>query len=139
MKKFKSIVAVVLAITMVFAMCGCNKMPDVQKAFEADGYELNNDSIIAAGLNTFVDIAAKIVADEGEEPEEAVKSYVFTKGLKFGLVIEFKNTKDLQKFYMESSESLKGFVKDMSETDFMNENCILISVSSDMYDVFKNA
>ena len=139
MKKFKSVIAIVLALTMVFALCGCNKLPDIQKAFEAEGYELDNNSIIAAGLNKFVEIAAEVVAEEGETAEEVVKSYVFKSGLKFGLVIEFKNTEDLQKFYAESSESLKGFVKDMSETDFMNGNCILISVSSEMYDIFKNA
>ena len=139
MKKIKSIVTILLAITMVFAFTGCNKMPNIQKAFEADGYTLDNDSLLAAALNKFSEIAAEVVAEEGETANEVVKSHVFTKGLKVGLVLEFKTTEDLIKFYTESSDTLKGFIKDMQETDFMNGNCILISISPDMYEIFKNA
>lgn len=139
MKKFKSIVAVVLVIAMLFSLTACgNKLPAVQKAFEKEGYKLDESSITAAIFNSIIEAATKATQEEGKEP--TVKTYVFKKDfLNVGLVLEFKNSKEMKEFYENSSNTIKGFVKDMSESDLMNGNCMLVSLSKDMYEIFKKA
>lgn len=139
MKNTKSIIAIILVVVMLFSLTACgSKLPAIQKAFETEGYELQESSIGSAIFNSIIEAANKATQEEGKEP--TVKVYEFSKSLfKSGVVLEFKNTSDLKKFYDDSSNTIKGLIKDVAESDFMNSNCILISLDSDMYDIFKKA
>lgn len=137
MKKFKAIVAVVLVVVMLFALVGCDKYPAVSKALEKEGYQLADNSLTAAAVNTLLE-------EYYGDKEVAAKVYTWRKDGKLltadqGVVIEFRNQKELKEFYDSQSNTIQGMVDDVMESDICNGNCIIITVSTAMIEVFKKA
>lgn len=140
MKNVKKIVAVLLVAVMLFALVGCDKYPAISKALEKEGYELRDNSVVGAVWNTALE---EFYKNQGEEEVKAVV-YVWSKGGKLltsdqGIIIEFRNQKELQEFYEEQSNTIQGAVQDFMESDICNGNCIIITTSSEMVNIFKNA
>lgn len=138
MKNTKTILAIVLVVILLFVFVGCDKYPAVTKALEKAGYEYaDGTSVLSAVAN------AALKEYYGDEEVKAVV-YTWRKGgtiltLDQGIVIEFKNQKELKEFYDQQSNTIKGAVDDFRESDVCNGNCIIISASKDMIEVFKNA
>ncbi|MEG1519822.1 MAG: hypothetical protein RR458_02425, partial [Clostridia bacterium] len=99
MKKVKSLIAIVLVVAMLFSVAGCagNKLPAIQKAFEKEGFAIDENSLSAALFNSIIKAAKDATAEEGKEA--TVKTYMFKKGIKMGMVLEFKSSKELKEFY----------------------------------------
>lgn len=140
MKNVQKLVAVLLVVVMLFALVGCDKYPAISKALEKEGYELRENSVIAATWNTVLE---EFYRQKGEEEVKA-QVYVWAKDGKLltsdqGIIIEFRNQQELKEFYEEQSNTIQGAVKDFMESDICNGNCIIITASSAMIDIFKNA
>ena len=105
--------------------------------FEKNGYVYVED---ADSEGTTKKITAEL-----EEGEISCTAHLFkTDGLfgvdVYALVLEFSSDKDMQEALSES-ETLKGFVKDAQDSDFVNGNCMLVPISltkaEEMIKIFK--
>ncbi len=116
MKNFTKIVSLVLVLATAVLMlvsCSGSKYAAIEKAFVDAGYE--NNTTFTGVMNT--------IKEELAKDEYAVELHVLTKksnGLTSAIVIEFKSTKELVEYY-ESSATVQGFVKDVSESEDVNK------------------
>lgn len=135
MKKASKILAAILSLTLLFTLVGCNKYGSVQKAFENEGFKQSET------LEGILDD----VKSYFEKEDMTVTPHVFTKGLTCTVVIfEFKSNADLDKA-IEENETIKGLLKDLSKSDYVNGNCLCVPVvcvspsAKDVLKIFKNA
>ncbi|MBR1971594.1 MAG: hypothetical protein IKA18_03370 [Clostridia bacterium] len=139
MKKSIKVLAIVVALIMLFSLVACEKYPAVSAAFEKAGYTQRTNSISAAVVNSALEAYYK---DKGEDEVKA-KVYSWSKGGLLtsdqGFVIEFTNAKEMKEFYEQSSNTLKGLVQDITDAGLMNGNCLLLTTSEAMIEVFKKA
>ena len=136
MKKITKIVSLALVLVMALTMlasCG-SKYSAIEKAFVDAGYE--NNTTFTGVMNT--------IKEELAKDEYAVELHMLTKksnGLTSAIVVEFKSTKELVEYY-ESSATVQGLVKDVSENEdvnkmynalvnagYANGNCLVIPAS----------
>ena len=136
MKKITKIVSLALVLVMALTMlasCG-SKYSAIEKAFIDACYE--NNTTFTGIMNT--------IKEELAKDEYAVELHLLTKksnGITSAIIIEFKSTKELVEFY-ESSETVKGLVKDLSknedvnkmynalvEAGYANGNCLVLPAS----------
>ncbi len=109
MKKITKVISIALVLVMALAvLTSCSKYPALKKAFEAKEYTENT---------TFTGLAETIKEQLGKE-EYAVEMHLLTKsnGITSVLIVEFKSTEDLAKFYNESN-TVQGLVKDISTNE----------------------
>jgi len=149
MKKFAMIVSILLVAVLSVAMVGCSSYGSLKKAFEKEGYE----------EVTELEEYAESVKKEAEKDDLEVTLHAMKKvdGLKSTLVliVEFKATEDMKKFY-EDSETVKGFVKDVTDNEdvkawqeamenagYAKGNCLVFTVNplsiNDVTNIVKNA
>ena len=149
MKKFAMIVSILLVAVLSVAMVGCSMYGSLKKAFEKEGYE---------EVTELEDVAKK-EKEEAKKDNLEVNLHAMKKvdGLKSTLVliVEFKATEDMKKFY-EDSETVKGFVKDVSDNEdvkawqeamenagYAKGNCLVFTVNplsiNDVTNIVKNA
>lgn len=136
MKKLTKVLALVLVLaTLAFTLVSCSTYSNVKKAFEKEGYT----------ESTTLEDAAKKYKEEAEKENLAVTIHAFTKksGLSSDIVLvyEFNATDDLKKAFNES-ETIKGFVKDVTSNEdvnavydalvnagYVNGNCFVFSLN----------
>lgn len=135
MKKFFKALALVLVGIISLTSCA-NKWSAIQKAFEKDGYAISNTVEQSAAR-----IEEEINADKEEKEEMVITVHVMTKNvIQVVVILEFKSTKDLQEA-CEDSSTLKGFIEDSQDSDYVNGNCVLFNITGGETAVttFKNA
>lgn len=136
MKKLGKILVSVLCVALcVFTLVGCNSYGSVLKAFEKEGFEESE---------TMKNIITDITKDLDDD-EIVMTPHVLVKGLTCTvLIIEFKSTDDLKKAVNDSA-TLKGLLKDLSESDYINGNCLFAPIAcvspsaKEALEIFKNA
>ena len=115
-RKVTLLTVLMLTLSMLFALTACNSYGSIKKAYEDAGYTESES------VQEYQD---EIVEAMGEDYENVCTIHLFTKDLlDFALILEFHSTKDLEEAY-ESSETLKGLVKDLQNSDLVNGNCVL--------------
>lgn len=139
MKKSAKVLAIIVALVMLFSLVACDKYPAVSKALEKAGYTQRADSVSAAIVNAALESYYK----EKGESEVKAKVYTWSKGglltTDQGFVIEFKDSAEAKDFYKNSSNALKGLIADASDAGLINGNCLILTTSKDMIEVFKKA
>lgn len=109
-KMFGLVLVTVCALFLV----GCgSSYSAVKKAFEKEDYTENTD----------LDAATKSIKEELEAKDLAVELHLLSKNGSLtnnALVIEFKSTEKMVEAY-ESSETIKGLVKDIQNSEDVNE------------------
>ena len=134
MKKTVKIVSMALLLVAVMVMLvSCSSFKKIKGNFEDAGYTLveNNDE-------------ANTITAELEEGNISCTAHLFQKKgdlLTYNaLILEFKSDEDLNKALSES-ETLKGLVKDLQNSELINGNCLLVPLSllkaEEMIDIFK--
>lgn len=134
MKKTVKIVSMALLLVAVMVMLvSCSSFKKIKGNFEDAGYTLveNNDE-------------ANTITAELEEGNISCTAHLFQKKgdlLTYNaLILEFKSDEDLNKALSES-ETLKGLVKDLQNSELVNGNCLLVPLSllkaEEMIDIFK--
>lgn len=124
MKKFKLFSVITLLFALV-ALVGCSSsFGEVRGDLEEAGFTYDEK----------INDQYKDLLKGFEEKGVKVTPHYFKKGFDFALVLEFKTTKEMDK-QIEESETLKGFIKDLKETDIVRGNCLLIPVGFNKQDI----
>lgn len=134
MKKIISkILAFLGALVLVFSLAGCDKSNAVKKAFEKADYKVevvDKDHYLA---DAFLDSL-----DEEDRKDAEKYEFIFvSSGLKVGMVIKYPSTKDLKEA-LNTEDNPDGY-KEAKEEGYVNGNCFLSTLSSDVKEIFKNA
>ena len=135
MKKLSVIVSVLLAVVLAFGLVGCSSYGTLKKAFEKAGYE----------VFTKLEEKAEKIQEEAKKDNIVVEIHPMKKSNGIAsdivLIVEFKATEDMKKFY-ENSETVKGLVKDVAKNEDVKEwqkamenagyakgNCLVFSIN----------
>lgn len=114
MKKLSVIVSVLLAVVLAFGLVGCSSYGTLKKAFEKAGYE----------EVTELESVAETIKEEAKKDDIVVTLHCMKKVKvlipDLVLIVEFKATEDMKKFY-ENSETVKGLVKDVAKNEDVKE------------------
>ena len=144
MKKFATLVSLVLVAILALGMTGCSSYGSLKKAFEKEGYK---ESATAEAL-------AKDIKDAAETKEFVTNVHVLSNGMKIVLITEFKSTENMKKFYDEnkavrtaisditSNEDAKNFYNSLEEKGYAKGNCLVIPITAnakDVQEIVKNA
>lgn len=134
MKKIISkILAFLGALVLVFSLVGCDKSNAVKKAFEKADYKVevvDKDHYLA---DAFLDSL-----DEEDRKDAEKYEFIFvSSGLKVGIIIKYPSTKDLKEA-LNTEDNPDGY-KEAKEEGYVNGNCFLSTLSSDVKEIFKNA
>lgn len=143
MKKTIKILALLLVLVMsVVCLASCSTYGSIKKAFEKEGYTLQNadnepektiktdDGEITYIIHTF--------QKEAESTGNVVGDILggIAQGASTAVVWEFSSDKDLAKA-VEESETLKGIIKDAQNSDYINGNCVLTTINPEAVEIFK--
>ena len=126
MKTARTTLCMALILVSLFALVSCSAFGGIRSNFEKNDYtyiELDEDNAIV-----------KSITAELEKGNITCTMHLFSKNgqliPKLALILEFTSDKDLQKAIAEDgSETLKGFLKDVQESDYVNGNCLLFPLS----------
>ena len=134
MTRFLAMALVVVMLVTTLVACG-SAFGKIKKNFEKEGYTYISED--DEGNST-----ARAITAELEEGDLNCKVHFFkteTEAGAFGIslsvpsycmVLEFSSDKDLKKAFEEDgSETLKGMIKDAQESEFVRDNCVLVSLS----------
>ena len=125
-----------LLLSMVLSLAACGSTFGTIKAnFEKAGYELDADAQTTLELETddgklSVTVHTFKKASNGGLLDEIVS------GLSTALVYEFGSDADLAKA-MAENEDVMTALKDAQESDFVNGNCLLMTINPDAVKIFK--
>lgn len=143
MKKFAKILAVALMATLALFLVSCSSYNKILKAYEKEDYvEVSTEDPLVKTINTTLQ---KILNDADEDGDSDIKVTVhfLKKGellsSDIACILEFNGNKDVYDF-IEQSETLKGMIKDAQNSEYINDNCILLPLASPAaLNIFKNA
>ncbi len=136
MKKKLGIVvtALTLVTVLLMSLCGCSTFGKIKSAFEKKEYKESEN------IQTYQsEIMKYLNADSEEELEQICNIHLLYNDMKVAIICEFSSTKEMNE-QIESSETLKGVIKDAQNSDYVNGNCILLPIAvPEVVEIFKNA
>ena len=140
----KKLLAISLAVVMLFALVGCDKSSAVKKAFEGAGYQVETKTAQDEDVKTLLKILFS--EEQIEKMGEYELIYCSMDGLlnvgKKALIVKFPAAGDLESFLtVEKEDGTKDTSKlEQAEKDgWINGNCLILTLSSDCLTVFKEA
>ncbi len=143
MKTFTRVLAFLMLSVMVLSLVACSSFGSIKKSFEKAGYTYIENADEEGGDAA----AAKTITAELENGDISCSVHLFKTTTKilvadvpvYALVLEFDSDKDMEE-YLSQSETLKGFMKDAQQSDYINGNCLLVPLSltkyQEMIDIF---
>lgn len=134
-KKFATIFSSLALVAMLIAtLCACSTYSSVKSKYESNGWTENEDCVKLQ--ETLLKNAL------GEDYAQTCKIHALAKNgsiLNYVIILEFNSTDDMNK-KIDESETLKGMIKDVQNSDFVNKNCILLfSMTNEGREIFKNS
>ncbi len=134
-KKFATIFSSLALVAMLIAtLCACSTYGSVKNEYESNGWTENEDCVKLQ--ETLLKNAL------GEDYAQTCKIHALAKNgsiLNYVIILEFNSTDDMNK-KIDESETLKGMIKDVQNSDFVNKNCILLfSMTNEGREIFKNS
>ena len=134
-KKFATIFSSLALVAMLIAtLCACSTYGSVKSKYESNGWTENEDCVKLQ--ETLLKNAL------GEDYAQTCKIHALAKNgsiLNYVIILEFNSTDDIKK-KIDESETLKGMIKDVQNSDFVNKNCILLfSMTNEGREIFKNS
>ena len=134
-KKFATIFSSLALVAMLIAtLCACSTYGSVKSKYESNGWTENEDCVKLQ--ETLLKNAL------GEDYAQTSKIHALAKNgsiLNYVIILEFNSTDDMNK-KIDESETLKGMIKDVQNSDFVNKNCILLfSMTNEGREIFKNS
>ena len=134
-KKFATIFSSLALVAMLIAtLCACSTYGSVKSKYESNGWTENEDCVKLQ--ETLLKNAL------GEDYAQTCKIHALAKNgsiLNYVIILEFNSTDDMNK-QIDESETLKGMIKDVQNSDFVNKNCILLfSMTNEGREIFKNS
>ena len=134
-KKFATIFSSLALVAMLIAtLCACSTYGSVKSKYESNGWTENEDCVKLQ--ETLLKNAL------GEDYAQTCKIHALAKNgsiLNYVIILEFNSTDDMNK-KIDESETLKGMIKDVQNSDFVNKNCILLfSMTNEGREIFENS
>ena len=134
-KKFATIFSSLALVAMLIAtLCACSTYGSVKSKYESNGWTENEDCVKLQ--ETLLKNAL------GEDYAQTCKIHALAKNgsiLNYVIILELNSTDDMNK-KIDESETLKGMIKDVQNSDFVNKNCILLfSMTNEGREIFKNS
>ena len=134
-KKFATIFSSLALVAMLIAtLCACSTYGSVKNEYESNCWTENEDCVKLQ--ETLLKNAL------GEDYAQTCKIHALAKNgsiLNYVIILEFNSTDDMNK-KIDESETLKGMIKDVQNSDFVNKNCILLfSMTNEGREIFKNS
>ena len=134
-KKFATIFSSLALVAMLIAtLCACSTYGSVKSKYESNGWTENEDCVKLQ--ETLLKNAL------GEDYAQTCKIHALAKNgsiLNYVIILEFNSTDDMNK-KIDESETLKGMIKDVQNSDFVNKNCILLfSMTNEGREIFMNS
>ena len=134
-KKFATIFSSLALVAMLIAtLCACSTYGSVKSKYESNGWTENEDCVKLQ--ETLLKNAL------GEDYAQTCKIHALAKNgsiLNYVIILEFNSTDNMNK-KIDESETLKGMIKDVQNSDFVNKNCILLfSMTNEGREIFKNS
>ena len=133
MKNIIKVLALSMVVVLsVLMLVSCSSYGKIESAFKKADYTLKGeetgtieteDGVITYTIHTF--------QKEGEGLLGGL-----TQALSTAVVWEFSSSADLAAA-LEESETLKGIIKDLQNSDYVNGNCVLTTVNPDALEIFK--
>ena len=127
----------VLALSMVVVLSvlmlvSCSSYGKIQSAYEKAGYTLKGEE--TGTIETENGVITYTIHTFQKEGEGLLGG--LTQALSTAVVWEFSSSADLAAA-LEESETLKGIIKDLQNSDYVNGNCVLTTVNPDALEIFK--
>lgn len=139
MKALKVTLALVIVVVTVFALASCGTYATISSAFKKAGYN---------AVDTSEDETANKIVVDIEKGKISYTPHLFQTTTTliieypvYALVLEFGSDEEaLEYLQNEASETVKGFITDAQDSQFVNGNCILIPLTltkaSEMIEIF---
>ncbi len=129
-----------VALMLLGSLVSCSSsFGKIKRNFKKAGYTYVEPSKDDEG-NTANKITAELGKGNLECTAHIFKADGFAGFDVIALVLEFKSDKDLQKALDEGSETLKGLLKDLQQSELIRGNCLLVPLSftktEDMIETF---
>ena len=135
MKKTIRITAIVLALVLcVLTLASCSSFRSIKRSFEKNGYELTSSDNEKTGEIKTEDGTLTYTIHVFQREGTGLLGNL-TEALSTAIVWEFDSDKDLEKA-LESSEEIKAVLEDAAESDFVNGNCVLMTINPDAVKIF---
>lgn len=131
----KKILLAVLGVFMILSLTGCSSVNKIKKAFEKEEY-------------VWKEVVINPVESSTEETVVIDGVYHVYKSLlsvSHGIIIEFNgdNANEVVDYIKEnkiiSDDTLNSIIKGFTKSPITNGNCMMISLSSEINEIFKNA
>ena len=134
-KKFATIFSSLALVAMLIAtLCACSTYGSVKSKYESNGWTENEDCVKLQETllkNALGEDYAQTCKIQKKKKNGSILNYV--------IILEFNSTDDMNK-KIDESETLKGMIKDVQNSDFVNKNCILLfSMTNEGREIFKNS
>ena len=129
----KAIALSLVVIMSVLMLVSCSSYGGIKKAFEKEGWELVEDSETTKTIKTDDGELTVTVHVFKQKSESGLGGLV--SGLLSATVWEFSSDKDLQKA-LDSNDEIKALLKDASESDLVNGNCVLMTINPKAVEIF---
>ncbi len=134
-KKLATIFSSLALVAMLIAtLCACSTYGSVKSEYESKGWTENENCVKLQ--ETLLKNAL------GEDYAQTCKIHALAKNgsiLNYVVILEFKSTDEMNKKINES-ETLKGMIKDVQNSDLVNQNCVLLfSMTNEGREIFKNS
>ena len=127
----------VLALSMVVVLSvlmlvSCSSYGKIESAFKKADYTLKGEE--TGTIKTENGVITYTIHTFQKEGEGLLGG--LTQALSTAVVWEFSSSADLAAA-LEESETLKGIIKDLQNSDYVNGNCVLTTVNPDALEIFK--
>ncbi len=108
-----------LLLMMIVTLCACSSYGSVKKTFEKEGWTENEK---------LVEMQDALLTEMlGEDYDSACTVHALGKDgtlLNYVIILEFSSTEEMEK-QIQESDTLKGMIKDLQNSDYVSGNCVL--------------
>ncbi len=146
MKKSVRVLAFLMLSVMVLSLVACSSFGSIKKSFLKHGYtyieSVSGEDEESAAFYT--------ITAEMEKGNASCSIHLFKTEVPYGplkvpayaMVLEFDSDDELKE-YLSQSETLKGFLQDAQQSEYINGNCLLVPLSPtkyrEMIDIFNES
>jgi len=104
-----------ILLSFIFILFGCtnNTFPKIKRNFIKEGYTYSNE------IGKYLEFDEELVFTP--------HVFILKEGIinNVAIVLEFHNKKEIEET-IEKSETLKGIIKDLKKSEYVNGNCVLL-------------
>lgn len=115
-----------LLATLVLSLVSCSSYNGIEKNFTKNGYSV-------VDLSEESNSTANTIVTDLDDMEVSFTTHLLKKDGTIGgfvLILEFSASEDIDKVLdEEGSETLRGLLKDMQKSDYVNGNCLLVPLT----------